>query len=132
MINRRELILGTATLPILSVPAMAFQLPEDRLISKAQIIMDLHKDHAQERLSATWAIRQSLLSVYESERKYWAFLGVDSVRIQRKTTDGMIFYPAIAVVVYRGFGERQRMGIYVNHYDGQLTLGHYPPSTTLK
>lgn len=101
MINRRELILGTAALPILSVPVEAFQLPEDRLISKAKIVL---REHASDDWAAK-KIRDSLMVVYQSEQKYWSRLSVYFAPGEKFTDDaGFDIYLVIVRVVYQAHG----------------------------
>lgn len=102
MINRRELILGTAFLPILSVPVDAFQLPEDRLISKAKIVL---REHSTD----DWASKKicdSLKIVYESEQRYWNRLEVYFAPGEKFTDDAdFVIYPVIVRVVYQAHGD---------------------------
>jgi len=96
MINRREML--ACAVALVATPAVAFQLPEDRLISKARIVMEAH-------VGDTVNIRDSLLRVFESEQKYWSSLNVKYSTGEWMVDGDVRVYPMIVMVEYLAFGE---------------------------
>lgn len=113
MINRREFIVGAVVGALVPTRVEAFQLPEDRLISKARIIMEAHAGDMSK--AAHVAIRDSLLKVFESEQKYCSFLTVKFGTGDSVVIGNLRVHPVINMIEYLAFGETVPKYIRMDH-----------------